>query len=111
MNWLPVQHRFQQNIATFAHNFFNGYSPDYISEILIPSMKKWNTRRSHNHLFKPSSKTSGQKGLAFLGPTIWNNLTTDIKSVKNRNTFKHKIKSKFLAKFKNKNKACSCKMY
>ena len=95
MNWLPVEHRFQQNIATFAHNFFSGNSPDYISELFIPSTKKVRTRNSLHHLFKPSSKTNGQKGIAFLGPTVWNSLTTDMKSVKNRNTFKHKIKSKF----------------
>ena len=96
MNWLPVEHRFQQSIATFSHNFFNGKCPDYMSDFFVPNSNGRNTRNSLHRLFKPASKTNGQKGLAFLGPTIWNDLSAEIKSTQNRNTFKHKLKSKFL---------------
>ena len=33
INWLPVEHRFQQTVCTFAHNFFNGQSPNYMGDI------------------------------------------------------------------------------
>ena len=33
--------------------------------------------------------------LQYLGPKIWNNLPSDLKSAKNPNTFKHKIKENF----------------
>ena len=38
---------------------------------------------------------TGQNGLSYLGPKIWNTLSSDLKSAKNINSFKHKIKNKF----------------
>ena len=47
----------------------------------------------------PSNK--GQNGLSYLGPKIWNNLHSDLKSAESVNSFKHKIKNKFFKDLQN----------
>ena len=62
------------------------------------------TRNSFMQLSKLSSKSNGQKGLAFIAPSVWNELSTDEKSTTNLNIFKHKIKERFLDNLKKKSK-------
>ena len=58
------------------------------------------TRNSTLQLSKPSSKASGHKGIAYLAPSIWNELPSDMKLIPNLNTFKHKLKKWFLENLK-----------
>ena len=41
------------------------------------------------------NKNTGQKGISYLGPRIWNKLPSYIKLCGSVNTFKHKIKDKY----------------
>ena len=41
---------------------------------------------------------TGKSSLSFLGPKCWNYLQYDLKSLENRNTFKHSIKEDFFRK-------------
>ena len=60
-----------------------------------------NTRRSKHWLIKPHiTNNRGQKSLSFIGPKICNNLHTELKTIKDVNTFKHKIKNAFFISFK-----------
>ena len=60
------------------------------------------TRRSKNKLNQPFRKSNkGQNGLSYLGPKIWNNLHSDLKSAESVNSFKHKIKNKFFKDLQN----------
>ena len=38
---------------------------------------------------------SGQNGISYQGPNVWNTLHYDLKSANNVNSFKHKIRDKF----------------
>ena len=49
---------------------------------------------------EPSSKASGHKRIAYLAPSIWNELPSDMKLIPNLNTFKHKLKKWFLENLK-----------
>ena len=50
---------------------------------------------------------TGQIGLSYLGPKIWTTLHSHLKSAKNVNSFKHKIKDKFFKDLQNlKNSPC-----
>ena len=45
---------------------------------------------------QPHRKTNkGQKGLSYLGPSLWNKLDTEHKLIANLNTFKHSLKDNF----------------
>ena len=70
--------------------------PMYSAEVFHPANLGRITRRPKFELEFPFGKgSSGQKCLSYLWPKIWNNLPSDLKSAKNPNTFKHKIKEKF----------------
>ena len=74
----------------------HGTAPAYSAEIFHPANLGRITRRSKFKLEFPFRKsTSGQKCLSYLGPKIWNNFPSDLKSGKNPNTLKHKIKENF----------------
>ena len=55
-----------------------------------------NTRKATLRLCKPYRKTNkGQKGLSYLGPSIWNKINSGCKSIININVFKHSLKNNF----------------
>ena len=96
ISWLPVDLRFQQSVCSLVHNFFNNKAPAYMSDMFLPKVTKTQTRNSFMQLYKPCSKTHGQKGLSFIAPSVWNQLPPDMKSIGNLNTFKHSLKRRFL---------------
>ena len=52
-----------------------------------------NTRNGYLNLSHPFRKTStGQNGLSYIGPAIWNRIPEILKKTKNLNTFKYKMK-------------------
>ena len=62
-----------------------------------------NTRKGHLRLELPSINTfSGEKGLSYIGPRLWNDLSFDIKKCNRANTFKQKVKEDFFRKLKKK---------
>ena len=80
----------------------------------MPSLYEWsfqtswkyeiNTRNSFLKLKNPFRKTStGQKGLPYIGPAIWNRIPEIIKKTRNLNTFKHKMKHYYLNDLSNPN--------
>ena len=96
INWLPTKERFEQCTTAKVFNFFAGSAPSYMSEMFLPVGQSRITRRSKNKLNQPFQKTNiGQNCLSYLGPKIWNNLPSSLKSATNINSFKHKIKDKF----------------
>ena len=85
--------------------FFKETTPNYVSEIYHPINQSHDTRRSKNKLHLPlCTKNSGQKALSFMGPKLWNNLSSNVKSVSdiNLNKFKHDIKEIFFEDLKKK---------
>ena len=54
------------------------------------------TRRTFNNLKIPNQVTNrGLRTLSYVGPRLWNNLTSNIKSSGSVNIFKHMLKEKF----------------
>ena len=93
----PLDH---QSVCALVHNFFENKCPAYMSDMFHPKSIKVQTRNSILQLSKPSSKASGHKGIAYLAPSIWNELPSDMKLIPNLNTFKHKLKKWFLENLK-----------
>ena len=97
INWLPTKERFEQFTTTKVFKFFDKSAPSYMSEMFLPVGQSRATQRSKNKLDQPFRKSkTGQNGLSYLGPKIWNSLHSDLKSAKNANSFKHKIKENSL---------------
>ena len=69
-----------------------------MNEVFRPAENmRINTRNSFLKLNHPFWKTStGQKGLSYIGPAIWNRIPEIIKKTRNLNTFKHKMKHYYL---------------
>ena len=77
--------------------FFKGTAPAYADEIFEPVDQSRVTIRSKFKLNLPFRKSSaGQNCLSYIGPKIWNSLSSDLKSANNVDSFKHKIKGNFL---------------
>ena len=105
IKWLPTKERFEQCVCVSVFKIFKEATPAYVSEMYHPVNQSHDTRRSKYKLHKPLRSTNlGQNGLSFIGPKLWNNLYSNEKSVinVNVNTFKHKIKGKFLGDLKKK---------
>ena len=104
VNWLPTKERSEQCTAAKVFNFFDNAAPSYMSEMFLPVCQSRVTRRSKNKLIQPFRKSkTGQNGLSYLGPKIWNSLSSELKSATNINSFKHKIKDQFFKNFQSVN--------
>ena len=88
-------------VSVNIYKFFNNCAPAYMKEIFHPINMIHDTRRSGHRLMLPYRKNNrGQKCLSFMGPKIWNNLNSELKTTENVNTFKHKIKNTFFINYK-----------
>ena len=76
-----------------------------MNKVFRPALNmRINTRNSFLKLNHPFRKTStGQKGLSYIGPAIWNRIPEIIKKTRNLNTFKHKMKHYYLNDLSNPN--------
>ena len=103
INWLPTKERFEQCVCVGIFNFSVGASPTYISEMYFPLEQSQCTRRSFNKLWIPNQRTNrGLKCLSYLGSRLWNMLPNFLKSAKNVNDFKHKLKESFFNSLRDK---------
>ena len=105
LNWLPINQRFQQCVTSTVFKFVQNKCPAYMNEVFRPAENmRINTRNSFLKLNHPFRKTStGQKGLSYIGPAIWNRIPEIIKKTRNLNTFKHKMKHYYLNDLSNPN--------
>ena len=54
------------------------------------------TRTGKFKLHQPNNKlVIPQKALSFIGPRLWNDLSSHLKLAKSTNTFKHRLKDEF----------------
>ena len=105
INWLPTEKRFEQCVCVGIFNFFAGAAPTYISEMYFPLEQSQHTRRSLNKLWIPNQRTNrGLKILSYVGPRLWNSLPNFLKSAKNVNNFKHKLKELYFNNLRDEEK-------
>ena len=96
INWLPIRERFDQCICSTVFKFVNNNCPTYMNEMFSTYTQNNNTRNATLKLSQPRKRTNkGQKGLSYLGPSLWNKMDSECKSITNLNTFKHSLKNMF----------------
>ena len=81
LNWLPINQRFQQCVTSTVFKFVQNKCPAYMNEVFRPAENmRINTKNSFRKLNHPFRKTiTGQKGLSYIGPAIWNKIPEIIK--------------------------------
>ena len=81
MNWLPTKEIVEQRIATNVFKYWKRTSPFYVNEMFIPSRNIYETR-SHMALEIPLRNSNlGQKSISFLGLSIRNKWSNDLKDL------------------------------
>ena len=105
LNWLPINQMFQQCVTPTVFKFVQNKCPAYMNEAFRPAENmRINTRNSFLRLNHPFRETStGQKGLSYTGPVIWNRIPEIIKKTRNLNPFKHNMKHYYLNDLSNPN--------
>ena len=88
-----IHHRNIQALAVEIYKFFNGLSPDIMSNIFKTKSVSYNLR-SLNELYSrnPKSVRYGTESISYLAPKIWSLVPESIKISDTLNIFKSKIK-------------------
>ena len=95
--------RVNQCIAAHSYKFCNKPDFNYMSKVFKLSDEQRVPLRNSTHKLKPPFRDSNMEKncLSSRGPFIWNNLTNEIRSTENYNTFKHRINVEFLGSLDN----------
>ena len=62
----------------------------------MPSLNNYNTRSQMKLDIPLCSTNEGQKSMSFLGPKIWNMLSSNTKAIATTASFTHSLKNKLL---------------
>ena len=77
--WLPTKERVEQRVATNVFKCWKGTSSFYVNEMFVLYRNIYKTR-SYMALEIPLRKNNlGQKSISFMGPSILNKLSNDLK--------------------------------
>ena len=99
LHWLPIRRRIEFKIATLVYKCLNGLAPPYLADdcILVSTVPGRRHLRSADtrKLCVPLTNTNyGSRTFAVCGPTIWNGLPDDLRTVDNSLlTFRRKLKT------------------
>ena len=97
-NWLPVERRVEICTSTTVFKYWKGIAPSYLNDMFMPLLNNYNTR-SQMALDIPLCRTNkGQKSMSFLGPKIWNKVSSNIKTAATTSSFTHRLKKEILSK-------------
>ena len=80
IKWLSVERRVELCIATTVFKCWKVITPSYLNDMFMPSLNNYKTR-SQMALDIPLCRTIKlQKSVSFLGPKIWNKVSSNIKT-------------------------------
>lgn len=96
LHWLPVSFRVDFKILLFVFKALNGLAPPYITEML--TLRQSNRAlRSTNQLLLEVPRTRyrlwGDRAFSVAGPSLWNKLPADIRTITDLGLFKAKLKT------------------
>ena len=91
--FMQVYKNFQGKLLIFRCS--QGNKQSFASCFVLVSLFKMVFLFQRGTTFGKISNFFGEKWLSYLGPKIWNSLSSDLKSTESINQFKHKIKGNF----------------
>ena len=96
LNWLPINQRFKLCVTSTVFKIVQNKCPVYTNKFFRPAenmkIKTRNFFLKINLLFRKTS--TGQKGLSYFGPAIWNRIPEvfrNLKKTRNLSTLKSKM--------------------
>ena len=99
-HWLPIQRRIQYKIMTLVHKFLSSGVPKYLNNLLTeyPYAERSQGLRSQHQerrLVEPKTKlkTLTARSFSCAGPKLWNRLPNALKTIKDAQQFKNKLKT------------------
>ena len=107
MQLLNFKDLYKQQCMLLCHDCINGRAPQRIANLLAKQQTTnlYSTRNTTNplNIKIPNLKTrAGSNSFRVKGPTAWNELPTDLKSVDRREIFKSTIKRMYLYRYTQK---------
>ena len=99
MNCLPTKERVKQRFAIKTFKHWKVTLPFCVNELFVPSRNTYKTRSHMAFQILLIKSSLGQKSISFLGPSIWNKLSNDLKILNTPTSFTHNYKKVVLKKF------------
>jgi hypothetical protein len=103
LHWLPVKHRIEFKVLLIVFKALHGLAPAYISEMIQTTNNRSYSLRSNNGLSlkvpRHKSKTFGGRAFAVQGPTLWNRIPKELRSIPTIDLFKSKLKTYLFTQF------------
>ena len=95
LHWLPLSKRFKFKILLLVFKALHDKGPVYLKDLLIPKPCPRVLRiSSENLLDVPRTRVKyGDRAFSVLGPTLWNDLPTDIRESISIKSFKSALKT------------------
>ena len=96
LHWLPVEQRIKFKVLLLVWKSVNESAPAYLQELVQPYVPTRSLRSSiQGQLMVPYTRSTCAQSRAFsiAGPTLWNVLPCELKSIPSLNTFKSKLKT------------------
>ena len=99
LHWLPISQRITFKIALTMFDCSHGRCPKYFRDVFIPVHTVAGRSRlrsaDHGDLVVPRVRSTrfGCRSFRVCGPTIWNELPQDLRSIDSREQFKRSLKS------------------
>lgn len=96
LHWLPVQYRIQYKLLCLVFRAVTSSQPAYLSSILRERSSLRPSRLQYQHLLEaPQSRTStyGGRALSRCGPSLWNSLPVELRSLSSMSIFRDRLKT------------------
>ena len=96
LHWLPIKSRITYKLATMCFKITKCNGPSYLNDLLIPHTANRPLRSKQNNTFvipKTKLSTYGDRAFSHAGPSVWNKLPDDMRSMTDFNVFKKSLKT------------------
>ena len=98
LHWLPIKYRIGYKIITLVHRGLHKAAPPYLTRLVnyhIPKQKGLCSEEDTSKLEIPrtTKKTFAARSFSVLGPTLWNNLPSELCKITSYITFRKQLKT------------------
>ena len=103
LHWLPISCGILYEVSPLRYCSLSESGPRYLSEILHTYTRSRQLRSSSDSftLRVPTTnrKTFGERSFSFTGPTVWNSLPFDIRSINSISSFRQAFKTRLFKSY------------
>uniref|UniRef100_A0A8C6LW02 Reverse transcriptase domain-containing protein n=1 Tax=Nothobranchius furzeri TaxID=105023 RepID=A0A8C6LW02_NOTFU len=96
LHWLPISYHIRFKVILFVFKVLNSGASKFLSDIIHRHVPVRSLRSADQRLLampRYSLKSCGSHAFSVLGPSLWNELSADVKQAKSLETFKSRLKT------------------